>query len=542
MDVPDPRPAHQVVDLTGTLTADDIAAIDASALRGATNGELLVVVVPSTDGANPRQWTTALFNRLRLDPTPRNRGVVLMAAINDRKAEIVVGEGYPSDFQSDSDAIMSGIVVARFKSGDPRGAMVQGARALEERVISKGAQGDALALAAANVPPKIDDETIAASTHDIVMKVPDPRSLAEPIVDAAGVLRPIDRHDVAIATGQMSEGMSLLTVIVDDTAPLTAGLFAKGLAHRLGLNETNAPSGSAVLLVVVSGSATPSTAKTSKATRAKRAKVTPALEIVLGASLPKAALDVGSTMANWNERVIADPKTAGSQTGTAARAMSHLGMALAMHRAEQTRLAAELARKGAEWRAQLAAQQAQAQQQGVHDDGAFFDDDNPVAWGVGGAGLFGLFLAGREVLRRRPRSCKKCNVRMHRLAEELDDKHLQDGERAEERLGSVDYDIWACAQCGEVLKTRWGAIFTSYSRCRGCSWKTMTSTSRTIRAATTSSTGLAEVTEDCKHCSHHRTYTRVIPRVTKSSSSSSRSSSSGGGGGSSSGRGSSGSW
>ena len=134
MDVPDPRPAHQVVDLTGTLTADDIAAIDASALRGATNGELLVVVVPSTDGANPRQWTTALFNRLRLDPTPRNRGVVLMAAINDRKAEIVVGEGYPSDFQR-ATAMRS----CRASSSRASRAAIRAARWCKARALSKNA-------------------------------------------------------------------------------------------------------------------------------------------------------------------------------------------------------------------------------------------------------------------------------------------------------------------------------------------------------------------------------------------------------------------
>src|SRR5688500_16279974 len=103
MDAPDPRPAHHVVDLTGTLNADDIAAIDGAARTASSNGELVVVVVPSTDGTNPRQWTTAYFNRLRLDHTERNRGVVLMAAINDRKAEIVVGDGFPGDVTATTD-------------------------------------------------------------------------------------------------------------------------------------------------------------------------------------------------------------------------------------------------------------------------------------------------------------------------------------------------------------------------------------------------------------------------------------------------------
>jgi hypothetical protein len=55
--------------------------------------------------------------------------------------------------------------------------------------------------------------------------------------------------------------------------------------------------------------------------------------------------------------------------------------------------------------------------------------------------------------------------------------------------------------------------------------------------ATEYHTGLASVTETCVHCHYVYTYTRVIPRESRSDDSSSSSS-----GGSSSGRGSSGSW
>ncbi|MEY5011840.1 MAG: hypothetical protein RLZZ253_2979, partial [Verrucomicrobiota bacterium] len=94
--IPDPRPAHHVVDLTGTLAPNDVAAIDASARRASVHGELMVVVVQSTDGKNPREWTTRLFNQFALDTRRRNRGVLLMAALADRKAEIVVGNGFPA--------------------------------------------------------------------------------------------------------------------------------------------------------------------------------------------------------------------------------------------------------------------------------------------------------------------------------------------------------------------------------------------------------------------------------------------------------------
>jgi uncharacterized protein len=127
---------------------------------------------------------------------------------------------------------------------------------------------------------------------------------------------------------------------------------------------------------------------------------------------------------------------------------------------------------------------------------------------------------------------------MERLDEAADDAHLTEAEKVEERVKSVDYDVWACPSCSETLKLRYGTFFTSYARCPRCEAKTLRSTTRTVQAATTSSSGLARVTENCAHCPHSHTYTKTIPRVSQSRSSSS----SGRSGGSSSGRGSSGSW
>ena len=129
---------------------------------------------------------------------------------------------------------------------------------------------------------------------------------------------------------------------------------------------------------------------------------------------------------------------------------------------------------------------------------------------------------------------------MIRLEETADDAYLDSGERKEELLKSADWDVWLCPGCENVIKLQYKALFTSYSRCPDCGSRTMSKNRETIRSATEYSTGLARITEKCGHCDHHNTYTKTIPRVTKSSSSSS--SSSGFSGGSSSGGGSSGRW
>ncbi|MCP3137700.1 TPM domain-containing protein [Pyxidicoccus xibeiensis] len=166
-----------------------------------------------------------------------------------------------------------------------------------------------------------------------------------------------------------------------------------------------------------------------------------------------------------------------------------------------------------------------------------------LAGGVGVLGAAGL--AGRALLRRRPRKCRACGGKRERLDEAADDDHIDAGQRREEKLGSVDYDVWWCNPCEDAVVERYGTLFTRYARCAQCRYVTSDKTTRTLRAATYDHGGEVEVTLRCKHCGNVSTSRHSTPRLTRSSSSSSsgsRSSSSSFGGGRSSGGGSSGSW
>ncbi|MBD8525123.1 TPM domain-containing protein [Pseudomarimonas arenosa] len=160
---------------------------------------------------------------------------------------------------------------------------------------------------------------------------------------------------------------------------------------------------------------------------------------------------------------------------------------------------------------------------------------------TGVLGLIGLALS-RWWLRRRPPRCQRCHHPMELLDEAEDDLRLSEVEQAEERLRSVDYDVWHCARCQEVQKRRYGAWFTSYSRCPQCHGITKQSKQTTLQAATRHSTGLMQIDEHCQHCGHHQQSTRVLARLPPPSSSSSRLGGRSGGGGRSSGRGASGRW
>lgn len=152
-------------------------------------------------------------------------------------------------------------------------------------------------------------------------------------------------------------------------------------------------------------------------------------------------------------------------------------------------------------------------------------------------------------LRRRPRTCSACQAPMFRLDEQADDAHLASGQRCEESVGSVDYDVWACPTCPQVVITRHGSWFTRYHACPACGWKTASDRSTEEEAATELCTGRERIDTRCAHCGHHETTYRVLPRKERNRSSGFHSSSfstsgrsSSGGGGRSSGRGGGGGW
>jgi uncharacterized protein len=153
----------------------------------------------------------------------------------------------------------------------------------------------------------------------------------------------------------------------------------------------------------------------------------------------------------------------------------------------------------------------------------------------------GAIAAFRKWRRYRRRNCPQCHARMLLVPDSEDDALLQEGQVAEERIGSVDYDVWKCPACAHQFTLRYAKWLSSYGKCPQCSNRTKSSTESVISAATTHSSGTARVLEKCAFCSFTNEYTKVLPRISESSSSSSSGSSGGSsfGGGSSGGGGAS---
>lgn len=166
-------------------------------------------------------------------------------------------------------------------------------------------------------------------------------------------------------------------------------------------------------------------------------------------------------------------------------------------------------------------------------------------WGViAGVGTYFVSIPIIQLwLRYRQRRCPRCRGEMVRLDEQADDQYLAAGQRTEESLRSVDYDVWLCQACGHHLVKTYRKGVSRFRECPGCHYRALEVERRTVRQPTYTSEGERQVIERCRHCSHHRTYYETISRLTDDNDSSSSSSgSSCGGGGSSSGGGASGSW
>ncbi|MCF6367234.1 MAG: TPM domain-containing protein [Bacteroidales bacterium] len=160
-----------------------------------------------------------------------------------------------------------------------------------------------------------------------------------------------------------------------------------------------------------------------------------------------------------------------------------------------------------------------------------------------------------EKWRNTPRISAKTGLVMHKLTETEDDRYLEKGQVAEEKVKSVDYDVWISGEEGDVLIQSYKRWFSKYNSCPKCKYKTYYKVyDKVISSATYSSSGKGEKYYKCTNCGHSRTVTYIIPKKTKTSSSSSSSWSSGGssswssggssswGGGSSGGGGAGSSW
>ena len=160
-----PRPAGHVLDTVGLLAPEDIAAIErvAEGVAAASGGDLMVVVTATTGGQPHRAYATALFNRWQLGSAERNDGLLIFVALDDRKAEIVLGDGIDDNARERaSQRIMDRALIPEFKAGRPAAGLRKAALACAAEILGGGPEAAIPDEPEPTIPPAVEPEPAAA--------------------------------------------------------------------------------------------------------------------------------------------------------------------------------------------------------------------------------------------------------------------------------------------------------------------------------------------------------------------------------------------
>lgn len=109
--------------------------------------------------------------------------------------------------------------------------------------------------------------------------------------------------------------------------------------------------------------------------------------------------------------------------------------------------------------------------------------------------------------------CPTCGEKMHRLSEKEDNAFLSASQDFEERLDTVDYDVWKCDSCGTVERLPYRVPQKKYTECPSCHTVAMCLESDAItRKPTAYAEGEGVRTYVCRFCGHHDHKRYKLPR------------------------------
>ena len=100
--------------------------------------------------------------------------------------------------------------------------------------------------------------------------------------------------------------------------------------------------------------------------------------------------------------------------------------------------------------------------------------------------------------------CPSCGAKMTKLAEDVDNQYLSAAQDMEERLNSVDYDVWKCPQCGETDVYSFVNDSSTYKECGYCHARALKLASTSvIKDSTSQQEGIGLRNYVCLNCKQH---------------------------------------
>src|ERR1700722_9411828 len=128
-DVAVPPLTGRVVDLTATLSSDDIARLTQTLkdLEQRKGSQVAVLMVPTTQPETIEQYSIRVAEAWKIGRKKIDDGALLVVAKNDRKLRIEVGYGLEGSLtDATAGRIISEIITPKFRSGDFAGGISAG--------------------------------------------------------------------------------------------------------------------------------------------------------------------------------------------------------------------------------------------------------------------------------------------------------------------------------------------------------------------------------------------------------------------------------
>ena len=138
-----------------------------------------------------------------------------------------------------------------------------------------------------------------------------------------------------------------------------------------------------------------------------------------------------------------------------------------------------------------------------------------VAWFTLGFTLI-VYFPVRYLLnkwRNGPHPCPNCGTLMNKIDEEHDNDYLSPAQDTEEKIGSVDYDVWLCPNCGEKDVYAYSNPNSGFTECPKCHAKAcVLRQNRIIQQPTESREGYGVREYYCNNC---KSTTQVPYKIAK---------------------------
>ncbi|MCK5305661.1 MAG: TPM domain-containing protein [Candidatus Omnitrophica bacterium] len=134
-----PKYENYVTDKAGVLTSADELQLNSflGELEKLTTAQIAVLTVKTTNGLSVEEYAVGVFEQWQIGRKDKDNGVLLLAAIKDRKVRIEVGYGLEGEItDAQASGIIREVIVPQFKREDYAGGLT-GAIKIISGIISK---------------------------------------------------------------------------------------------------------------------------------------------------------------------------------------------------------------------------------------------------------------------------------------------------------------------------------------------------------------------------------------------------------------------